>query len=59
MIANSYNNISCTYARIDDYVKAADYAQKALTILEANYPPDHPSIAIVRRNLEHYKLKIG
>ncbi|MCP5052121.1 MAG: tetratricopeptide repeat protein [bacterium] len=51
-LATSCYNISAIYVQLEDYDQAREYARKAVSILEAKFPANHPNVIVMKQYLQ-------
>jgi tetratricopeptide (TPR) repeat protein len=56
-LATSYNNLALIYQDLKDYESAANFGEKAVTILQHLFPNGHPDLDLYKRNLEGIREK--
>ncbi len=58
-VATDLVNIGSAWYHLEKYDKALEYFEKALPILRATLPEDHPHIASIRRRIAYRKQKLS
>jgi hypothetical protein len=55
----SHSNLGNVLADLGDLTSARAEHERALEIGQATLDPDHPTIAVLRRNLDHVLQRLG
>jgi Tetratricopeptide repeat len=58
-VADRQNNLGTVLADLGDLAGARTHQERALEIIEATLGPDHPNVAILRRNLHGVLQQLG